>query len=487
MRNRTKSMVAGALGAALVAAAAGGAMAAPTDGNGRGQDQPSTSAAKRSKITQGDLDGDGHADLGVGAPEGTVSGKSKAGYVGVTYGAKGGVDTKRHSTLTQASAGVPGTPEAKDGFGSTVVRGDVDGDGYADLVVAANNEAIGSTTQAGSVTIVFGSKSGLSRDAIAFHAPKVAANAHFGDQIAVGDHNKDGLSDLAISDGTKVQLVKGAKNLRQTATPKMTSVTPPGGGVSVEHLASGDINGDGYADLVTVASQDSPSDEGTLGVLPGSSGGLKSTPLGKDIPLPFAQYRPVVGDINGDGKEDVVTDTGFSDGPQEQKLRTYPGTADGLDSDKPVDWKGKAQEGEAIRLADFDGDGHDDLVVSNTGAEAPGGYNDAGAINVLKGTENWLTDEGAQTFSLDTEGVPGSMEGNDKFGTSVSPADYNGDGKADLAVGIPNRTKGVGAAALLYAGTDGLSAKDSSLIDPSDLGSPATKGRFGTELTNPAK
>ncbi|BCK67509.1 hypothetical protein Srufu_014620 [Streptomyces libani subsp. rufus] len=106
---------------------------------------------------------------------------------------------------------------------------------------------------------------------------------------------------------------------------------------------------------------------------------------------------------------------------------------------------------------------------------------------MLKGTANWLTDEGAQTFSLDTEGVPGSMEGNDKFGTSVSPADYNGDGKADLAVGIPNRTEGVGAAALLYAGTDGLSAKDSALIDPSDLGSPATKGRFGTELTNPAK
>ncbi|MFE3887756.1 FG-GAP repeat protein [Streptomyces lydicus] len=101
----------------------------PTDGNGRGQDQSSTSAARPGKTTQGDLDGDGHADLAVGAPEGTVSGKSKAGYMDVTYGTKGGIDTKRHSTLTQASAGVPGTPEAKDGFGSAVVRGDVDGDG----------------------------------------------------------------------------------------------------------------------------------------------------------------------------------------------------------------------------------------------------------------------------------------------------------------------------------------------------------------------
>ncbi|WP_019545292.1 FG-GAP-like repeat-containing protein [Streptomyces sulphureus] len=479
-------MVAGAVGAAVAAAVAGGATAALADGGGQSQDRSSTKAAEQSE-TQGDLDGDGYADLGVGAPEGTVSGEAKAGYVAVTYGAEGGVDTERHSTLSQANANIPGVPEAKDGFGSAVVSGDVDGDGYADLVIAANNEAIGSTGQAGSVTVVFGAEGGLSDDAIAFHAPKVTANAHFGDQLAVGDHDNDGLDDIAISDGAKIQLVKGAKNLRETETPKMTSVTPPGGGVSVEHLASGDIDGDGYTDLVTVASQDSPADEGTLGVLPGSAGGLKSTSLGKDIPLPFAHYSPVVGDINGDGKDDVVTDTGFADGPDEQKLRTYPGTADGLDSDEPVDWQGKAQEGEAIRLADFDGDGHDDLVVSNTGAEAPGGYNNAGAINVLKGTENWLTDEGAQTFSLDTEGVPGSMEGNDMFGASVSPADYNGDGKPDLAVGIPNRTEGVGATALLYAGTDGLSAEGAALVEPGDLGSPATKGRFGTELMNPSK
>ncbi|MFG3254850.1 FG-GAP-like repeat-containing protein [Streptomyces sp. NPDC048172] len=483
MRNRTRGVVAGAVGAAVVAAVAAGANAVVTDGDG--QDQPSAKAAKQGKTTPGDIDGDGYADLGVGAPEGTVSGKSKAGYVGVTYGAKDGVDTARHTTLTQASKGVPGTPEAKDAFGSAVVRGDVDGDGYTDLVVAANNEAIGSTGQAGSVTVVFGGKGGLSGDAIAFHAPKVTENAHFSDQIAVGDYNKDGRDDIAVSDGDKVQLVNGAANLRDTTTPKMKAVTPPGGGVAVGHLASGDINGDGYADLVSVASQDSPSDEGTLGVLPGSSGGVKSTPLGKTVSLMFGQYRAVVGDINGDGKDDVVTDTGFEDGPDEQKLRTYPGTTGGMDTAKPVDWKGEKQQGEAIRLADFDGDGHDDLVVSDTDAEAPGGYNSAGAVNVLKGTENWLTDKGAQTFSLDTEGVPGEMEGNDKFGSSVSPADYNGDGKADLAVGVPNRTEGAGAVALLYAGTDGLGADGSALIGPGDLGSPKTKARFGTDLTNP--
>ncbi|BBJ41594.1 hypothetical protein SSPO_043120 [Streptomyces antimycoticus] len=209
----------------------------------------------------------------MGAPDGTVSGKSKAGYVGVTYGAQSGVDTARHATLSQASAGVPGTPEAGDHFGSAVVRGDVDGDGYTDLIVAANYEAIGDAKRAGSVTVVFGSKDGLSSDAIAFHAPKATAYAMFGDTMAVGDYNHDGRDDIAISDGTEVQIVSGAANLRETATPKMSSVTPPGGGAGIEHLSSGDINGDGFADLVTVAYQDDPADEGTLGVLPGSSGG----------------------------------------------------------------------------------------------------------------------------------------------------------------------------------------------------------------------
>ncbi|MFD7505073.1 FG-GAP-like repeat-containing protein [Streptomyces sp. NPDC059850] len=482
MRNRTRGVVGVAVGAAMTAAVAAGAHAVVSDGDGTDRNQP----AAAGKTTPGDIDHDGYADLGVGAPDGTVSGKSKAGYVGVTYGAQSGVDAGRHSTLSQASPGVPGTPEAGDHFGSAVVRGDVDGDGYTDLIVAANSEAIGTAKRAGSVTVVFGAKGGLSGDAIAFHAPKATAYAMFGDTMAVGDYNHDGRDDIAISDGTKVQLVGGAANLRETAAPTMTAVTPPGGGAGIEHLSSGDINGDGFADLVTVAYQDDPADEGTLGVLPGSSGGLKSTPLGEDVALPFASYQAVVGDINGDGKDDVVTDTGFEDGPDDARLRTFPGTAAGLDTANPVIWKGKPQNGSASRLADINGDGHDDLVVGDTSAEAPGGYNDAGAITVLKGTKDWLTDAGAQTFSLDTEGVPGEMTGNDKFGDAVSPADYNGDGKPDLAIGVPNRTDGAGATALLYAGTDGLTAEGSALIGPADLGAPAADAAFGTELSGPA-
>ncbi|MEK8173995.1 VCBS repeat-containing protein [Streptomyces sp. M19] len=134
-----------------------------------------------------------------------------------------------------------------------------------------------------------------------------------------------------------------------------------------------------------------------------------------------------MGDIDGDGKDDVVIGTGFSDGPDEMQLRTYPGTADGLGVDNPVDWEGDRPGGEPVRLTDLDGDGHADLVLGDTDAESSDGYNGAGAVTVVKGTENWLTAEGQQTFSLDTEGVPGEAEGADWFGASVATADYNGD------------------------------------------------------------
>ncbi|MGW0082301.1 FG-GAP repeat domain-containing protein [Streptomyces sp. NPDC003393] len=129
--------------------------------------------------------------------------------------------------------------------------------------------------------------------------------------------------------------------------------------------ACGDVNGDGYDDLVTVTSYDDPADTGTLIVLPGSWYGFKSKPLAS-VGLPFAEYDAVVGDINGDGKDDVVIDTGFEDGPEEYKLRTYPGSADGLDTAHPVGWKGFKKPSEIpSALTDTNGDGYADLLVGN--------------------------------------------------------------------------------------------------------------------------
>jgi hypothetical protein len=473
------AVVVGAL--AVVVQPAGSGTAVPAADSGA----VALAAAGAGAGKAADLDGDGYDDLAVGAPDAAVKDHAKAGYVALTFGTSGGVRVDRHQGLTQSHAGVPGTPEAGDRFGSALALGDMDGDGYADLVVGASGEAIGDVKGAGSVTVVFGSSTGLSDKAIAFHSPTVTARQGFGGRLALGDFDHDGLKDLAVVDGTKVDVLPGSKNLRTTTAPKLTRITPPGGGAGTHGIESGDIDGDGYDDLVTVAYFDDPADEGTLGVLPGSRSGLKSTPLGRNIGLPFADYDAVVGDVDGDGKDDVVIDTGFSDGPDDYLLRTFPGGTGGLDAAHAVVWDGGPPQGTAAALADVNGDGHADLLVSDTSAPDSDGFSNAGALTVVPGGDGRLDSSAARTLSLDTKGVVGVAETGDLFGAALAPGDYNGDGTTDLAVGARGKWKGTGAVSLLYGGDGGLTGEGSLLFGPDSFGYEAVKASFGAALSAP--
>lgn len=443
--------------------------------------RPAGSAAATASAHSGDINGDGYDDLAVGAAEATVNGNSKAGYVAVTYGSVSGANLGHHQQLTQSSAGLPGTPEAGDRFGSALAVGDVDGDGYADLVVGSYGEDIGTVKDTGMVTVVFGSASGLSDKAIAFH-PAATAYLDFGSELAVGDYNRDGRQDIAIAAGADVDVVYGAENLRDTPSPKLNAITPPGGGIGVTGLKTGDVDGDGYPDLVTVAYEDDPADEGTLGVLPGSASGLGSKALGQSVGLPFADYAAQVGDINGDGKADVLIDTGFEDGPDDYKLRTFPGAAGGLDTAHPVVWSGSAVSGVAAGIADFDGDGHADVVVSDPGAPDSDGIQGAGALTVLHGSAGWLSASGAQKISLDTPGVSGVSEGGDRFGDDLTAVDLNGDGHPDLATGAPGKEDADGRVSLIYASTTGLTPTGSILFGSDSLDIAPSREGFGSTL-----
>ncbi|MET8471727.1 FG-GAP-like repeat-containing protein [Streptomyces sp. NPDC006422] len=440
---------------------------------------PAQAETRAAAAPAGDFDGDGFGDLAVGAPEGTIAGFAKAGYVSVAYGTAQGVRTTRHKGITQRTAGIPGTPEAGDRFGSAEAVGDVDGDGYADLVIGAGGEAIGTVKGAGSVTVVFGAKGGLSADAIAFNAPTPTARQGFGDKLAVGDFDHDGLDDIAVAAGTKVYVVKGATKLRDTPKPAIKSLTPPGGGAGTGRIAAGDVNGDGYTDLATVAYMDDPADEGTLGVLAGSAKGLTGSTLGK-TGLPFAGYTLVSGDVTGDGKADIVVDTTAEDGPDDFLMRMFPGTASGLGSG--VAYGGEAHPGRAGVLADLDGDGHADLVTSDTTAPDPDGFNNAGSVTVVPGADSGLDASGARTITLATPGVTGASEGNDLFGSAVAAGDYDGDGTADLTVGAPGKYLGTGAVSVIPGTPDGPTGKGSILFNPESMDHPSVKARFGSAL-----
>jgi len=92
---------------------------------------------------------------------------------------------------------------------------------------------------------------------------------------------------------------------------------------------------------------------------------------------------------------------------------------------------------------DFNGDGKDDMVVGVPGEDV-GTVMDAGSINVIYGSTSGLTSTGNQAWSQNSLGILGSSEASDFFGDAIAAGDFNGDGKDDLAIGVPGEDIGGG-------------------------------------------
>ncbi|MEU1166266.1 FG-GAP repeat protein, partial [Streptomyces sp. NPDC005921] len=108
--------------------------------------------------------------------------------------------------FNQNSSSVPGTSEKGDGFGWDLDLGDVNGDGYADLVVSTPNEDIGSNTNTGQVTVLYGAKTGINLASGAQSFAQSTAgvpgddekNDLFGADVKLDDVTGDGRADLVI-------------------------------------------------------------------------------------------------------------------------------------------------------------------------------------------------------------------------------------------------------------------------------------------------
>ncbi|MGW2748823.1 FG-GAP repeat protein [Streptomyces sp. NPDC001450] len=129
----------------------------------------------------GDFNGDGYRDAVLPAPGANIAGKAGAGAVVVLYGGKAGLSTSRRATITQNTAGVPGTVESNDGFGAATATADLNRDGYADLVVSAPYEDTTRGEDAGTVTVLWGSKSGLTSGT---DLPATTAGKYYGLDVA---------------------------------------------------------------------------------------------------------------------------------------------------------------------------------------------------------------------------------------------------------------------------------------------------------------
>ncbi|MGW7196802.1 FG-GAP-like repeat-containing protein [Streptomyces chryseus] len=431
LRTTLAVATAAALTGGLLVAGAGAAAAAPAG-------------------LQGDFNGDGFRDLAVSASGATVKGYTGAGAVTVLYGSPAGAGAQKIQTLTQETAGVPGSAEKQDRFGGHTATADFNSDGYADLAISALLEDVGSDVDGGTVTVVFGSATGLT-GGITVADPTPTQHDHFGSGVAAGDFNGDGKPDLAAkSDNNKIDVYRGGISKSGTTGGRYTVTTPVLAvqGHDIFNITAGNVNNDGRTDLVVDGYEGDSTGEYSYNAnyyLPGSSSGVTTTNARK---LP-AGIITDIGDTNGDGFGDIVIGNTWDEKPGVSvggAVHVVYGTASGptggtdtITQDSPGvpggSEKGDVFGGE-LSLGDINGDGLQDLAVGAP-YEDLGGVADTGMVTVMYGTPSGFSTSGAQAIEQDTPGVPGTNEKFDGFGGEVFLSDTTGDGKADMTVGVP--------------------------------------------------
>jgi hypothetical protein len=383
-----------------------------------------------SLASAGDVNGDGYADLVVGA----AGYNSALGKVYVYYGSPSGLSiTANWSAVGEA---------INNFFGLQVASaGDVNGDGYADLVVGAN----GYNNSTGKAYVYHGSANGLSLTAD-WSVVGEAPNYYFGLSVAsAGDVNGDDYADLVVG-AIGFDSLKGKVYIYH-GSPGGLSLTADWSAIGEATLnyfgqsvaSAGDVNGDSYDDLV-VGAYEASGIKGKVYVYHGSSGGLNSTAdwsaVGEVAGNQFGYSVASAGDVNGDGFADLAIGALNYNGTG--KAYVYHGTASGLSA--TADWSavGEAsgnQFGRSVASAgDVNGDGYTDLIVG-----APVYNSSTGKAYVYHGSAGGL--------SLTAGWSAGGETTNNIFGLSVASAeDVNGDGYADLAVGAPYNNNFTGKA-----------------------------------------
>ncbi len=412
-----------------------------------------------------DYDGDGYGDVAVGAPRADDS-------EGRAYVHLGGPEG--------TPAGVSAILRSPDGAGAEFAlamscAGDLNGDGYADVAVGAPRAA----GTAGRVHVHLGGPRGPGESAdLTLESPGGAGSLFGGAVAGAGDVNGDGYGDLlvgAIGEGVtpgRVHLYLGGR-LGPEGAP---SVSFAGSGRFASALAgAGDVNGDGHADVL-IGAYGAATSPGVVHLHLGSESGIADTP-DRTYEGPdgnggqFGFSVAGLGDVNGDGYADFAAGAPAANGSR-GRVHVFHGQGAAAPDGPALSVDGVNAGGgffghSVAGLGDGNADGYADLAVGAFGVD-----DRRGRVAVLVGSGSGIVSTSRTTL----EGVFG---GQGDFGWAVSSAgDVDGNGRDDLVVGAPGVSDRAGRAYVYRGGPGGVGTTPLvSLIG-------ASGGAFGRALAH---
>ncbi|MGR9053419.1 MAG: hypothetical protein ACU84J_12295, partial [Gammaproteobacteria bacterium] len=436
-----------------------------------------------SASTAGDFNHDGVADVAFGAPSAGPS----AGSVWVIFGS---ADSKLPASLSLATEALAINGAAADGqTGYALAAGDVNADGVDDVIIGAPGESavyavLGPIALADTPIDLADSNTPVVKFLGPFD-PVTQMNARSGYSVSVGDINNDTIDDIAIGNGAANlgvgYVVFGGMGItggNLAALNGNDGIRLTGGAVNAGNFSvavSGDVDGDQFSDLLVGSYQN-----GTVYILFGRDSFAAATVSVADANnASILQGGPAnwfgftvagVGDLNGDGLNDIaagapLTDIGsiidagrshviFGRAPFPSAVDVATQTAgnggfriNGFATSQKTGWA-------VAKSGDVNGDNHADLIIGSPFYT----YNlrAQGAAHVVFGKTGGFTDinlNGSLPNHLD--GINGfniiGIAAGDQTGFSVAGAgDVDGDGADDLLLGAPNALFGAGSAFLVY-------------------------------------
>ncbi|MBX7041684.1 MAG: FG-GAP-like repeat-containing protein [Ignavibacteria bacterium] len=398
--------------------------------------------------TAGDVNGDGYSDIIVGAPFNDAGG-SNSGRAYIFFGG---------SSMNNVADVILTGVAASDNFGVSVsTAGDVNGDGYSDVIAGATGNDAGGTS-AGRAYIYFGGSS-MNNVADVLLTAEAAFDAFGGSVANAGDVNGDGYGDLIVGaigndagggSAGRAYIYFGGSSMNSIADVILTGAAVLDNlGTSVS--TAGDVNGDGYNDVIVGASgnDEGGTDAGRAYIYLGGSSldnaadvimtGVAGDFLGASV--------SIAGDVNGDGYSDVLAGAISNNSGGEDAGRAYAYFG-GLTMDNTADIVLTGSTafdafGKSVSTAgDMNGDGYSDIIAGATGNDAGG--SSAGRVYLY---DYFMKNEIIPDLSMTGEATENYL------GYSVSSAgDVNGDGYSDVIVGALGYSSRTGRAFIHFGG-----------------------------------